>query len=1237
MQTFDATHLPTNQRALIEASAGTGKTYAITTLLIRLLLERGLPIDQILVVTFTEAATAELKQRIRLRLKRALKVAELLIGSAPDTSFHDDDRDLMGVIRATGSAIAAHGKLQKALSNFDDAAIFTIHGFCHRTLIENSFLTNAPFDAELLQDTRPLVQDVLLDFWANQMSRASLGFVEALAQRGLGPNELVEFAAWVSRTRPLQLLPATPPSVPEPDLSKLDAAYKQARASWNEQEVCDALLGADINRNKYREASVRTWVGEWSERLQSATAELPLFDKWQKFTNAEIEKAKKKSTRTLPSHAFFDACDALLEPIEEFERYVEAKTIEFKLQLIETTRMQLERRKARLSAVTFDDLLHKLHDALKAETGSALASVLRRRFPVALIDEFQDTDPVQYAIFDRIYPGERSPLFMIGDPKQAIYSFRGADIFAYLDAANSVPENQRHTMATNYRSAPELVEAVGSLFEAAELPFYFESIRYPSVVARAGATQRLNLREQPSESSERAPLQFRFVPGEKLNASFKDRELPALVAAEVRNLLESAEVDGKRVTPGHIAILTRTNREAFQSQAALLALDIPAVVLGDRSVYEQTEAAELELILSAVMEPANGRALRAALLTGLIGLDARELINLEQDDALWDVWVSRVRVWNQRWHDEGFVQMIRQLIDDCAMGQRLLELTDGQRRMTNLLHLVELLHTQATTAHLGPSGLLQYLIEQRQERTLVGDSEQIRLESDQNAVVLTTIHKSKGLEYPIVICPTLHNGMLVHPGDRHLPRFHDEEHDKRLTLYLGSDDKDLYEGKMATEVLAENLRLLYVALTRARYRCIVFWGKFWGHERSALAYLLHSSAIRGEQPPSISRFSETVKKLSERDVLQAIRDLDPSQKRIAVSTVRAERTIARYERSTPHASQLRCRQVDHEQRRTTAWRRTASFTSLTARAAYAPTNASEPLIDEAAQLIVEPALLEGHDYDTHTQQLRDESTSTGSAPIAGTTLTTLAEFPGGTRTGNFFHDVLEHLDFGAEVSSNLVQALVVEKLADHGLSNDHLPTVTKALDEILATQIQPGFELRQLPNSARLNELEFTLPARADARDAGDSIVSLAIADAFSAHPSPSLPKTYTQQLRELGFAPLVGFLKGFVDLTFVWENRWYVVDYKTNKLGPHVEDYGSNNLQEAMTHSHYVLQYHLYTLAVHRYLKTRLNDYDYDRDFGGVLYLFLRGMHPSHGQGRGVFFDKPPLTRIEALSALFR
>lgn len=1225
MQTFDLVHVPIRGRSLVEASAGTGKTYAIATLFLRLLIECDYSVEQILVVTFTEAATSELKRRIRERLRTALDVCEASSGSSSDAPKHDPL--LVQVLTKRGAPSHHTERLKLALQNFDRASIFTIHAFCARVLQDNAFQTGSTFSAELMTDTRELVADAVLDYWAHVITPIHPALAQYLYEKNWKPSQLARFSQWVAQTRPLHVIPAEPNPLPELDTTGFEAAFENAKLAFDAPEVERLVLAANLHKARIPPPKVGQWCDELLAYFKAETANVrPPPNAWKLLpSNLEAARTKASAGHVL-AHPFLDALTELRQQFDALDANLRQHFLHLKQQLIHWLQTEVPERKRELGVVSFDDLLYQVHDAILGPGGAGLAQSLRREFPAALIDEFQDTDPTQYTIFDRIYrstepePGSAdsaqaadTTLFLIGDPKQAIYSFRGADVFAYLRAAGDVASSRQHTMTTNHRSDPSLIAAVNRIFSVRSQPFYLADISYPLVGARPGVNLALAL----AGDLDPAPLQFRFIArngahGTSLTRSYKHRRLPQLVADEVVvHLTSDCRLDGRALRPRDFAILTRTNEEAFESQRALLDRGVPAVVLGDRSVYEQPDARDLLLILKAVAEPNNIRALRGALVTETLGLDAHELLLLDQEEQAWDRWSDRFRRWHERWFQFGFVQMMHQLLTDCALPERLLTLQDGERRMTNLMQLIELLHTRAVDHHLGPRGVLHYLAEQLSERLVASDSEQVRLESDEDAVVLTTIHKSKGLEYPIVICPTLFNPTLVMSTEKEWPRFHDGAHGHRLTLDLGSAAQEDNVAAMREEALAENLRLLYVALTRAKHRCVVFWGAFFEFQTSALAYLLYGELPLGPADDTESR-AKLIAGLDDEALLERLKSLDPSREQIGVSEIDpyAAPSSERQPRHSQTERRLVCCKVERAAQR---WERTASFSSLTAGASH-----EAPRLDP----------LDGRDHDP-AQSLLER-------PARGDQiLTTLAAFPGGTTTGNFFHSVLEHCDFQGDDQSAAVERAMLEHGPPEGLTvPEATELVTLALREILNAKFAGSLTLADIPAHKRLNELEFYLPAPRSRQER--ALTCAALADAFRRHPSPQVPASYADSLLGLDFAPLTGFLKGFIDLVFEHRGRWYVVDYKTNTVGANYDDYVVQKLSGPMSHSHYILQYHLYCLAVHRYLQLRHPAYDYERDFAGSYYLFLRGMHPLHSPKSGVFFEKPPLARIDALSELF-
>jgi exodeoxyribonuclease V beta subunit len=1118
---------------LIEASAGTGKTYAITNLYVRLLLELRLSVAQILVVTYTNAATAELRTRIRRRLREALLALDS--GGSQDEFL---DR-LLRQRGELGTAVQDRAQLVVALHSFDEAAIFTIHGFCQRMLQDNAFESGVPFDTELVTNQIPLVTEVVQDFWVDALHAAPEPFVSYLGEKHIDPTTLENLAI---------------KAITHPDMSVLP-------------ERNDPAMRA---------------------------AGLP-------------------SDQALEAHA-----------------------LKLQLGLVAYARRELRRRKELTRVQSFDDLLQRLAEALRGPGGPSLAAMIRRRFCAALIDEFQDTDPVQYEIFRRVYLGSDALLFLIGDPKQAIYAFRGADVFAYIEAKHDTGGHP-HTLGINRRSDPSLIGAVNLLFERLESPFIFDKkdIPFGAAAAAPDAADRLG-----GSAAGQPPLQILFVrrTGQEskdgfINKPWGEGPLTQAVAADLQS---GATIDGVPVKPGDIAVLCRKNKQAAAMQQALRHLGVPSVLRGDASVFETPEAEELERVLCALADPGDGRAIRAALSTTLLGQTAAALVTLEHDEQRWDDWVRQFQAWHERCAQHSFVAAFRALLDSREVPRRLLGLLDGERRLTNVLHLMELVHAASTEERRGPQALVHWLHQMRTDAearaVLAGEAAQIRLESDAAAVQLTTVHKSKGLQYPIVYLPYLWDGALLSAGDKKAIRFHDTGDANRLKLDIGSAEHDAHLALAEREIFAENLRLLYVALTRARHRCTVVWGAFRSAQDSALGYVLHQpNGVKGDpRAATKDRIKSLIRSRDDRGIRTDLEALATGAPGCIGVTDLSVAPAGRYIPTDDETTTLQCRTATRELTRT--WR-VSSFSALAA---------SGGPISRPAE--------EGLDHDAGAEVAAAEEQA---APPLDRPLVVLHDFPAGARAGQLIHEVLEHFDFQAS-DAEVLHAAISRALGNFGFETRWAESLRNAVADVCATPLDDGeqtFRLRDIPLDRRLNELEFLLPVAGEEtvdsrRSRVEGVEDRAPNDAliltrerlsavFARHATAPLPADYAERVRRLDFRPLAGFLKGFIDLAFEHAGRWYVVDYKSNLLGVHGDDYRPERLVTVMTEHHYFLQYHLYVVALHRYLTRRMPGYDYDRHFGGVYYLFLRGMAPAYARNNGVFSDRPSRQLIEGLSAV--
>jgi exodeoxyribonuclease V beta subunit len=1187
---------------LVEASAGTGKTYAITTLYVRLVVEAGLTVDQILVVTYTEAATAELRDRVRGRLRGAVKAFE---GGAADEQL----TELAATLPDSNQAIK---RLTAALYAFDEAAIFTIHGFCQRMLQENAFESGTLFDTELMTDVRPLIDQIATDYWVQETHDAPDVFLRHLAAHSISPTTLRQLALRVTGLYELPVLPEEIPEMVPPDISGWEPLFEAARRVWkSDRSGVVSLLTREVIKG-YREDH---WLGRIAQidklMEQPAVEAVGLFKMFQKFTTSSLI-AGVRAGATPPTHEFFDRAEALWDASVPIAQQLADWALRLQLRMVPYVRQELERRKADANALSFDDLLVRFRNALRKPGGGAqLARRVGGRFQAALIDEFQDTDPIQYEIFHTLF-AESGRLFLIGDPKQSIYGFRGADIFAYLEAKADAGENAG-TLRVNWRSDRNLVEALGTLFRRTDRPFVFDSIPLGPIEVAQSSPQGPTRNGDPV-----APFRVLFLPpsaagtpdDEKILAWRATNAIAEAVADDIeRTLAEPFDIgSGLPVAARDIAVLTRTNKQTGIVQQSLRRRGIASVLYSDLSVFLTTEAKQLALVLLAVAEPSGRRAIKSALATDVFGWKSDALVALEQEDGPWEAQIDDFRGWRRIWENRGFIQAFRAMLNTREIPARLLRLPGGERRMTNLLHLSELLHTAAVEEGMGVNDLLRWFAERRDDRRHI-EAAQMRLESDEDAVTILTVHKSKGLEFPVVYCPFLWDGTGLFPDDRRFARFHNPDRDNRLELDIGSAHKKASERLAEREARAENMRLLYVGLTRAKHACTVVWGPIKGSDYSPLGYLLHAAPGHHTAEQQLKKTAKRIRDLGATELLAEVQAFAAASGGRVLAEVIGRRTRpaqaapAGLEEGPPPPS-LSARTLPHRLER--VWR-VASFTQLS-----------------ATSREIGPAAL-GLDRDTdaiETQRPDEEG-----RPVL------LSEFPAGAKAGNFFHDIFEHLDFRGPAEER--RALIESRLAIHGYPRDlWLDLVDKAVGRILESPLDPSGTIRlcDIARTSRLNELEFAFPV-GSATDSRFSARRLAAV--FERHGGSSLPASLPDTLSKLEFRPFIGFMRGFIDIVFEHGGRFSLVDYKSNFLGRDSRAYRPDRLPTAMMGGNYYLQYHLYAVALHRYLAWRLVDYDYDRHFGDVYYLFIRGMDPSASERLGVFRDRPERALIEALSGV--
>ena len=1255
--------------ALLEASAGTGKTYCITNLVVRLIAEQGVPIDRILVVTFTRAATAELRERTRRRLGQAVAALERA-SRQPDWQPEPAEDELIGRLVAESRAAGPETvdewlrRLRAARERFDEAPISTIHGFCQRTLLHSALESRADFDAELVQDLSELLEELVDDFSAVELRRAPAGWLRQLSRARIDRADLLDLAKAIEADRDARLLPELPTEADPVALWRAAAddfvqAWQRSRDQAVDLLVQAAKDGAFANRKTYNSRQPNTRAAELDQWLAGQTdpaAHLSeVADSVTYFAADRISGELARGAAPLV-HPVFDAA----------RRFASESAEAFKLGFARQARRELVRRKRARNSQSFQDLLYLVRDGLeRAPTRGALRESIRARYQAALIDEFQDTDPVQWAIFREVF-AEHGWLYLIGDPKQAIYAFRGADVFTYL-AARAEARGRVHTLGVNWRADGRYLAALHHLF-GQRGGFGESGIEYvPVRAAPQHATDRLRWSD-----GARPPLQIRFFdrrfasahgwsgkrknnPCALVTKGWLEHWLPAWVAADIVALLDSGatlqsgpDEPERPLGPGDIAVLVRKHSQASRVQQALARCGLPAVVSASGSVLASAEAEALQRLLEALLQPAAERPIRAALSSKLVAVRAVALATMDEPE--WNDWVARLSSWSRIWRERGVAAALRQISAELSLPARLLGHADGERAMTNLLHLGELLHAAESREQLGPAALAAWLREKRGDDTdgaggLDREEAELRLESDAEAVQIVTIHRSKGLEYPVVFCPYLWDGALLQKRDiRHL-RFHDpaRDHSRSLDLGLGgkAQPKASHLSRAERERQCENLRLAYVALTRARHRAVLYWGPVHDAATSPLGSLLHSGA-----PPEteVDRLAATAERLPGRTDRQLWDELCELAHR-SRGTIELTRIQAPEPRSwqPPDRAQttLAARRFSR-QRLSRGWR-SSSFSALVS-------GRREP---------AEQGSPEAEGRDPHV----DEGARPSLAALAQTAeLVPLCAFPRGAEAGTFLHRVLELCDFALAEQPERLRELVGEQLRQHRIAATWQEALCAALRAVLHTPLGQAADeasLAHIARADRLDELGFALPVQEgnEARGARHGLSAAALANVFARHRDPDGPldEPYLAELGALPVEPpLRGFLNGSIDLVFRHRSggrlRWFLVDYKSNWLGEPsnerstVYHYHQRAMTEAMAAHHYYLQYHLYTVALHRYLKWRLpHDYDYERDFGGVFYLFLRGMigadAPRDAEGRplGVFFDRPPSALVYGLDELLR
>ena len=1149
--------------SIIEASAGTGKTYTLCRIVLKLIVEKAIPIDRILAITFTQAATEELNTRIRALLRDC--VNELESGKVTD--------EVLKEILSNDSIDSelARKRLRHSLETFDEASISTIHGFCKRSLDLVSLESDIGFDANLEQIEEELIARLKDEYIRIHILEKS-ALLSVVFDQNPKYKKRLDLIARECAAHPYALLE------PKPDQFKLESlenAFLSALEAIEPfLEKADSMLlhlkknvtlFKTLNSPEKREA-----LTALARRKRPLLNDLSLLDT---LDGGMWKKAVKKSGEHLGTPSVFERVTAFKESLAFV---FDALIANYRDWLFEHLRAEKERR----NVISFNDLLHILNRALQDEHGDSVVQTISERYDAALVDEFQDTDPVQYRIVQQLFGGDSKYLFFIGDPKQAIYRFRGADIFAYFEATNS-NDLKRIQLSNNYRSTPSLVEGVNAIFESAPDGFAFEQIRFsPANAAR--------------ETDSNLPLKVEAL-GLNEALTLSPSEASRLTAETSAQDLAQRVIDDSNFDLGKVAFLVNRNAEADLLMESLAKRGIDSVIKAERSVFRTNESENIALLLETLANPSKRHLVRALLLTTLGGYNWQNLLEDEFETDSYEI-ISFLHDWSRNWYSTNFDAAFHQLLDLTGASQRLLSRAGGEREYANYCQLSELLQNEDRIHRSTPNRLLTWLQSKTDENVSTHEDWQTRLRSDEGKPQIITIHKSKGLQFPVVICPFMTS--LRPKAKREHALYHATERDNRLVIDLSPDEGTTALEAAEREEYAEHLRLIYVALTRAVDECHVYLvpeepAKNTNTRPSSFCQLLLGSADANtlyKEKNVSSALLKHIQQFPTSSIECSVRE---------IAQIETSPTLMVSQTDSP-TSQVQAKLI--QKNSIPIAERVLSFSAIT-HLAHSLDSPHEDLEND------EPIL--PSDSDPLEAIIDTQEEPTGPS---------IFNLPKGAHTGNLVHNILEQLDFQ---KPDTLKSLINDSFnrLRYGY-HEYKPVLDENIRLLLKKRLTDSISLDRIAPRQRIAELEFAYPSSPD--------MLRKIANIFKKYPSNRIPSSWIAH-SSLGKANVrASMLRGFIDLVFESDGKLYILDWKTNHLGNQAAAYSQSAMTQAMSQHNYYLQYCLYCIALKRHLQTRWPETPFYERFGGVFYLFIRGVEDSGDNG--VFFDRPNEAFLDAL-----
>jgi exodeoxyribonuclease V beta subunit len=1232
MQELDLTKYQISLKnvSLIEASAGTGKTFSISNIVLQAILSE-MPLAKILVVTFTDAATKELRSRIRENINEFAKFCRIAERNDQEKYEGPNKKTFDGIFKLfeTEHNIEKIKLLEKALLDIDQAAIFTIHSFCQRMLTENAFESKIAYGAELITDDSEIIEEITENFWRKNMINISEEIKESY--QDIKFDDILKLTRDFLKHPGIQIVNDTLPDTTKlaKELQEVNNQVDALLAPFDldtlEEEMlsffadfADKLKGSFSNAKL--QATVHTAIESIKEFKKTGLVQL----RYQRIVEKGLTAVAQKEEFILPEHEFFTLCEdfpSLVDERNAIEKEIESKTLSEKELIQLNLRKKIfkyvfeefRKLKEKRHILTFDDLIIRLHLALKEEgKNGSLTRLINSKYELALVDEFQDTDNIQYDIFNLLFGQKdgKHGFFMIGDPKQSIYKFRGADIFSYLEAKGSA--EAQYTLKNNYRSEAKMVNAINDLFtfketqcaadgseDIAEQSMFVYSekdgagISYKQVESKC---QKPKLTIKSDHCSDES-LQLWLVNG--FNADFIEHNIATSIANEIVMLIGLSNTGkayfgdpNKPLRLEDIAILVNTHKQAAKIKQVLAKSKIPAVIQNTSKIFESWEAREMQLWLKAVIDPVE-RKIRPLMITNLLKDDFKAIDEI--DDTKMLKLTEELSLINRLWQKNGLINLFYSFMSKHNVVEKALRQMNGERIITNYSQLAELLHKNELRTGINIEQSLAYLEQQTAEKSTEDDFIE-QLESDRNSVKIMTIHKAKGLEFPIVFCPFMwSNSISKGEKNQKIFLFNHKENGKYIKKVDFGADKAVQKENLLiarTETLAEYVRLLYVAVTRAGNRCYLSVGNDDKVGQSVLGYLFTDETIdMVGNSNSNGKANDRIRKVTEKTIL-GLKQFSENSQNVSLESkgwVKDQLIL-----SDPQHAQITLSLPEKFSRQNLTKWEVSSFSGLTAKIPY-----------------------------------KSDAGEVGDGVFS---------LPKGPNFGSSVHKIFENYfthgreEFEKNKWKYFENPLKTEACFRKEKDNDKIvndPAVAKLAiaEEMFYNTLNADidvdgtcFKLANIANDDAKAEFSFYYTL---------SNISPAILKDIFAKYGVDHTNEFADKLESLGFSIRRGYMNGEIDLIFRYENKYYIVDWKTNHLGAMPDKYSPAEIKKNMLKHFYYLQAHIYSLALHLFLKQQLFEYSYDSHFGGFIYMYTRGVDDK---GNGIFFNKPQKELIESL-----